>query len=386
MSEASRMTEAPPLTITRRYRHGYQRVQRWCTTSPQRISFLLGALLGLVGVAKYGIAMWPGWPNLYAAAVNWSDPLTSSVLAPPQDYVLSSSIVSLGLGVLNLTSQNIYVSAYVLLALTAVVVPFLAPRSLHSVKLARLLYLMLAGGPLLVLLLTGIGGYDALSIVAMSVAVLSRNVIAVSAAWFVVGLNHSALALLALTVWALVLLAESDKADGGETRKRLMAIGSSFSAVLFGSVLMWLLTQQWGGITGRWEVYRLYDFGYYANMLMAGMPLLLFSALGAGWLVLLDRSVRAQRTTRVVLGLALLLSFTLPLLAVDQTRVVAITLYPAVLLWARRMSERCTDHQVKRLWRRWAIPATIIPVIIIWEGAPDPGTWQNILNWRASFL
>lgn len=365
-------------------RHALKHMGVWCAGSPKRTAIFLGLLVALVGVLKYGIAVWPGWPTLFDAAANWRNPIDGVLLQPPQDYVLSSSILSIALGALHITTQTPYLTVYVFVGLLAVLSPFLMPETLRNPQQARLLYILLAGGPIVALMLTGIGGYDALTVVAMSVAVLSSRWWVVALGWYLVGLNHSALGLIALGIWALTLLANDSAPEGTFNSNRIRRLLMSLIAASAGALTMYLITQQWGGTTSRWEVYRLYEISYYLNALIAGLPLVIFSALGVGWVVLLDSSVRRQRSTRVVLSSAVLASFALPLVALDHTRAIAIVLYPAVLLWAKVMTRQLPRRDVNRLWSRYGIAATIIPVVVLLMGEPDAGTWQNILSWRAS--
>lgn len=344
----------------------------------------MGALLTLIGMLKYGVSLWPGWPNLFEAATNWQDPTVGSLSQPPQDYILASSATSLLLGALNLTSQGAYIFAQVLITLIAVLLPFLMPESLKHLTQGRLLFLMLAGGPVLAILLTNIAGYDALTVIAMTVAVFASRPWFRGIGWFFVGLNHSALGIFALLIWAAISASENLGRRHEGITKALRNIVVPLMSTLFGTLLMWLVTQRWGGITSRWEVFRIYEASYYFDMAVAGMPLILFSALGIGWVILLDRDVIRRNNTKVLLLAALIASAVLPLMAVDQTRTVAIVLFPGVLLWTTQMRKGLSPEIVSKLWRRYAVVAAVVPVVVILLGQPDPGTWQNFLSWRAN--
>jgi len=304
---------------------------------------------------------------------------------PPQDYVLTSAAFPTLLGTLGITTQNSYIGAHVLIALAAIAAPFLTNRSLYFANMSRLLFVMLAGGPVLALLLLGIGGYYAITIIAMSVAVLTRNSWLSYVAWVVVGVNHSALGLISLVIWAAVLLARDGNAPSASRLQQIRQVALSLASLVLGAALVAIVTAAaWGDITSRWEVFRQYEPSHYITMFIGGMPFLAFSALGVGWLVLFDPSVRKRLISRILVISALLVTMTLPLVAVDQTRVVAIVLYPSVLLWTLRIADSSEQRVLNRLWRRWSMPAAVIPVVIILLGSPEIGSWENFLNWRAS--
>lgn len=347
-----------------------------------RAAILLGLLLAGLGVTKYGLMMWSGWPNLYEVAENWQDPTSGSLVQPPQDYILANAVPSLLLGMVGLTGQTVYVSVQVLLAVVAIVLPFTMPAVRDSLATSRVMFVMLAGGPVLALLLTWIGGYDTLCVIGATIAVLSRKAPVSALGWLLFALGHSTIAVIGYALWGVLLLLGLNLADRRASWVRILW---GLAGLAVGYVSITLLTASWGGVTSRWEAYSLYSVDYYVNALIAGMPMIIFSALGVGWIVLLDRSVRRSRGAALVLGFALILSLLLPVLALDQTRTIALVTYPLVIAWAASVPRLYPSDVASRLWSRYAIAAAIVPVIVVGGGQLMSSGWQSLLAWRSTF-
>ncbi len=347
-----------------------------------RAALLLGLLLAGLGVAKYGLTMWAGWPNLYEVAENWQDPTAGPLVQPPQDYILANAVPSLLLGIVGLTDQTVYVSAQVLLAIVAIVLPFTMPAARDSLATSRVMFVMLAGGPVLALLLTWIGGYDTLCVIGATIAVLARRAPVSALGWLLFALGHSTIAVVAFVLSSALLLLGLNVGDRRAAWVRMLW---GLAGLAVGYVSITLLTSSWGGVTSRWEAYRLYSVDYYVNALIAGMPMIIFSALGVGWIVLLDRSVRRSRAAVLVLGFSLILSLVLPVLALDQTRTIALVTFPLVVAWAASVPRLYSGDIASRLWSRYAIAAAIVPVIIVGGGQWMASGWQSLLAWRSTF-
>lgn len=349
---------------------------------PARTSVLLGALLAAVGLAKYGLVMWPGWINLFQVAQNWQDPTVGSLVQPPQDYVLANALPNVLLGALHLNAQPVYVSIQVALALVAIVLPFLMPAVRESAHTSRLAFTMLAGGPALALLLTWIGGYDTVCVIGATLAVLSRNRWSAAAGWLIFAVGHSTLGLVTFVCW--IVLMQVGRLAGAE-RPFLARVLLNAAALIVGSGIVWVVTQSWGGITSRMDAFHLYPLSYYGNAWIAGMPLILFSALGVGWIVFLDKSLRRSRAAITLLVLALAMAIALPLVALDETRTLALVLTPLVLAWVGSARRIHGDQLLNTLWSRYGLAAAIIPIVIVGSGQLLPFGLQSVLHWRANF-
>ena len=57
-----------------------------------------------------------------------------------------------------------------------------------------------------------------------------------------------------------------------------------------------------------------------------------------------------------------------PLIAVDETRILALCLVPVTLAWLTQVSARLTTQQVRLLWRHYGLLAALVPVAVVWMG------------------
>ncbi len=351
--------------------------------SPRIYSALLGLLVAFIGVVKYGIDIWPGWPNMFAIAQNLSDPHVSPVLAGDQDYILSSATSALVLGVIPGSNQFVFVSGSVLLAFFALVLPFLSPRIAHSKEKARILFIFMAGGALLPLLLTWIGSYDPMTVIGLTLALGFRQRVISLAGWALTGFNHSTLGIISLASVAVILWATPSESTANDRIKPLL---TGVAGLLVGFLLNAALINFWGGATSRWELFRGYPFSFYINNTIAAMPMLIFSALGVGWLVLLRPQWLKLPATKVLILLGILIPILLSLTALDQTRISALALFAPIFVFVVYVSHFVALNELMTTWKFLVIAAVIIPIPIYLGGTLEQDGWQSILHWTANFL
>jgi hypothetical protein len=175
----------------------------------------------------------------------------------------------------------------------AILLPFMMSAVRDTVTTSRVRFVMPSGGPVLALLLTWLGGYDTLCVNGATIAVLSRRAPVSALGWGLFALGHSTIAVIAFPLWGPLLLLGLHAADKRTSWKRILW---GLAGLAVGYLSVALLTASWGGVTSRWGAYRLHSVDYCINAIIAGMHMITFIALGAGWIVLLDRSVR--RTVR----------------------------------------------------------------------------------------
>lgn len=349
--------------------------------APQ-LSVLLGLLVAGLALVKYGISMSPGWENLYLVAQEWQQPKSVPALQPPQDYILSNSVLSAFLGAAGITNEVAYVTFQVGLALVAIGAPFIMLSSLRDTSQARLLFLMMAGGPVAAVLITWIGGYDALGVIGATIAALSRSRLVSGLGWFLFALAHGSVALIAL---GLVFVFRVINTSGDFRFRKAKQVLIPLVAVALGWSAAHLVTLAWGGATSRLEVYLNYPFSYYVNSYISGMPFYLFSILGAGWMIVFAPGLRKMRSTRSLVAIVVGAGLLLPLIALDQTRVTAVVLLPLILTWTRTVAPELGEEGVGTLWRSYGFAAAIIPVLVVWEGSVMMTGWEQVLSWRAFF-
>jgi len=197
--------------------------------------------------------------------------------------------------------------------------------------------------------------------------------------WTMVGANHAMLVVVAFVLWVPI------RYLANHSRHRETAI-DAITATIGASVGLGastVLIHAWGGATSRLDVFRLYPVSYYVHNMTAGMPLILFSSLGVGWIVLLDRKYRRIAMSRLLMTEAVLASCFLPLIALDEGRIVSLALLAPLLTWVSAQAK--TEHTANSAWNRYAIAAAIVPVPLVIGGTVQAVGWQNFLHWRANF-
>jgi len=351
--------------------------------SPRTYSALLGLLLAFIGVVKYGIDVWPGWLNMFALTQNLSDPHASPFLADNQDYILNSPTAALLLGAIPGSGQFVFVAGNVLLTFIALLLPFAAPRIAQSKEKAHILFIFMAGGALLPLLLTWIASYDPMTIIGLTLALGFRQPLISMSGWALTCFNHSTLGIISFAAVTVVMLATSTEILN-QHRSKLIFTGTLGLAV--GYILNAALIGYWGGATSRWELFREYPFDYYLNNSIASMPTLLFSAFGVGWLVLLRPQWLKLSATKVLIALGILVQIAASMTALDQTRVSVLVLFAPLYFFVCTATNSITHKEVRKTWRALLAAAIIVPIPIFWVGVLEQNSWQSILHWTANFL
>lgn len=337
------------------------------------------ASIALVAVTlKYGISWHPEWARLHDAAVNWPAMGESTLIAAGDRALLSNISLAWIAGALQATS----VPAYFALCWAAVVVALILPFAMrwNRPAFARLAFVVVAGGSLAPVLLAWVGGYDAIVAIAAIIAGLSRRTWLSAIGWLVLGLSHSAVAIAALLLWLPVMWVVGWRTPA-DRRVRATA---SVLAVAVGWLAIRGLTDAWGGSTDRFTLFRSIDPSAIAASYLSAAPLVVFGAMGVAWLLFLDGRLWSLRSTRRMLVVALLASVALPLVAVDQTRIVALALVAGTMTWLDDATNRTGAYEPDgALWRTWAMAAAIVPVPVVWMGAVLYPGWGAIDDWLA---
>jgi hypothetical protein len=314
----------------------------------------------VLSVVKYGIGLYPSWRYMQELARHWQHPLQAPLFSHVHArYLLDSPVSAEIAGIMHLTGAREYLAFHLVLACAAIVVPFCL-RAVRQAAVLRLgVALLLVGGTVPALLLSWVGSYDPVSIGSAAVAALASNPVVRAAAWAVFAFNNAPEAAIALVIFAIVLWA-----DGGKsTAPRIVLSGAG---AVVGYVAIRVLTSVWGGGQSQLAMMKFYGFRHY--LLSYGyLPLVVLSALGVGWLFLVDRQVRNLRAARALLVLALLAATGMPLLALDTSRTIATTLWPALLLTAGIIVDRLGAQSARALLARIAPAALILVVVVAWN-------------------
>jgi len=269
----------------------------------------------------------------------------------------------------------------------ALLLPFLMPITRDGETrphLPRLLFVIVAGGAVAPVLLSWIGSYDALIVIAATIAALSRNRWFSAAGWCLLGVAHAAVALVALALWLPMAWVTRPHE---EHRRRITRLAMACVALAVGWLSIRAVSDAWGGSTDRWQLFRRLDPSDVLHAYAAGWPLVLFGALGVVWLIVLRREVRRTVPGRLLLTEAVLSAFVLPLVAVDETRITVLCLLASTLTWAAwtaRMSP--ATPAVTEQWRTYALAAAVVPVIVVWQGTVLYPGWDLLRTLQTSGL
>jgi hypothetical protein len=340
----------------------------------ERLSVIVAAAVAVV-VAKNGLNVFPSPTLEYMQEIarHWTDP-KSSVLFHSHfaDYLLGSPTSAIVAGILHLTSIRAFLAFHLAVALLALFSPFFLRAVRTSRELRTAVLLFVVGGPTAAVLLTWVGSYDPVSVGAAAVAALAASPLLAALGWAVFAFNNAPEALLGLVAYSAVLVA----ADGRRAVRRLVT--GSVGALL-GYLGIRTLTHAWGASTVGIGTFHNIPFHTFAKNTTDFWPLIIFSSLGVGWLLFGHPHLVGQRTTKAVLAVTVLASLTVPFIALDETRVVSGILWPAALLGLDRGFSRLTQAEAHAVLRRVALPAVIVPVVVVWQDSLIIG-WRGMLH------
>ena len=339
------------------------RSSAWLTQRPSLCAAALAALAVLIVVIKNGIGVFPSWPFLLNLAENWQDPAAAPLLVPPADYLKANFVAAWLAGAFGFVSPQAYVIFNLMLTVFALVLPFAMPVVRRRVRTAMLLFIAIVGGPIAVVLLTWVGGYDAISVIGLIIAALARNPIVGAVGWLLVGLNHPSLALLGFAVWVPIVVLTSAR------RASVRRAGAGLAGVVLGAVLSTLMVNGWGGATNRWEWFVTNEEAPGLTELVAVFLPALFGTLGVLWFVLLRPALLRTLVVRVLVIEVVVLSLVLPFFVLDITRVIALVMLAAVLTWIAAAEGVHGSRAIHRIDRQLLLPAVIVPIPLVWEGA-----------------
>ena len=352
------------------------RAAKWAGSGPTsrwRLAVLFAAATLVIGIVKYGVGTFPGLQNMLALTQSWLAPGDAGL---NEDYLLSSPISFVFPGALSLNATAPYLLYAGVAACIALALPyFLGPVSTHQER-QRMLFLLIVGGPVLPLLLQWIGGYDTITVIALAVAILARHPWIQWVAWLVVGTNHAFVGLLAIALLTSTwFLARSSLIQKKDPRTVIV----SWLGLICGGVLSWFLAEAWGMKTSRIDMYLGYGWHTYLELFLWQAPLIAFSVLGIGWLVLLDGRLRDLLVTRITLIQGLIVMLVVPLIALDQSRIAALVMLGPMLYWALQVSQH-RPFMALAVWKRYKLVAIIVPVILVFTDQAYYFGWR-LFTW-----
>ena len=354
---------------------GDTRIPRWRRFFHDPGPTVLLTVLVIASLVKYGVGLHPEWARLQSIAAAWPDPTGAAPIMETDRSLLSNLTAPWVLGALGAHTATSYLIGSLALILVAVALPLLMPSIRESRSARQLAFIFIVGGAVPAVLLSWVGGYDAAIVIALSVAVLARRTWLQAAGWFTMAFSHAALGLVAFAFWIPMLWVTS---GGGARRSVFQRVALSGAAGLFGWLTIRWLTDGWGGSVDRWSLYRAIDPSDVWSAYLANLPLTAFSVLGIGWFVLLHPRVRSTRAAQLLIAEAIVAALVVPLIAVDHTRIASLAVFSAVLAWLAGAAPSLPPRTVDRVWRVLALPAVVLPVVVIWMGAPVVDAWPGV--------
>ena len=266
-----------------------------------------------LSLVKYGAGLYPSWNLEQALAQNWRDPHSSPLLQPFADFRLVDPVSPIAAAWLHLTGDRAYLGFHLILALGAIVTPFALPAVRRTAELRLAIGLLVIGGAIPAVLLSWIGSYDPVTLAAAAVAALALNPVVAGVAWGVFAFNNAPEATVAFAVFAVVLYCD-------QRRPALLRLGISAAGFIAGYIAIQIVTSQWGGATSQLALSQHYGLSRLTATSENFWPLIFVSTLGAGWIFVTSRDVRALLPVRLFTGLAVLGSIVLAF-GLDDTRV-----------------------------------------------------------------
>jgi len=336
---------------------------------PLVFTVLLATSALFITILKTGIGIHPEWHRLWDGAIHWLD-ISQSPLLAEGDASLRSNIVGSWLsGAMGFDTAHRYLFMAMLLAALAIVLPIILAYRDNSTTRVKLAFIFVAGGSLAPIALTWIGGYDAISIIALIIAVMVRRQLVSTISWFVLALNHSPIALFALAAWLPIawLIWHWDS---------VVRVISATTSVIVGSFVMHEITSAWGGSADRFALFRTIPFDAILHCYKSMLPFTIFSVLGIGWVVLADREIRRSTIGKVLIIEGLAISFLIPLVAVDASRIAGLIVIAPIFAWVAHA--QIPDQSAERIWRHTWLLAAIVPVFLVWQGALLHPGWNHL--------
>jgi hypothetical protein len=239
------------------------------------------------------------------------------------------------------------------------------------------MFIAIAGGATLPVLLQWVNGYDAVTLIGLGFAALCRNKYLAVLGWFIATLNHPSMGILALLVWAVV---------SWWSQRSVVRVAVATLGVGLGGFLNGYLMDAWGGSTSRLDWFSEQPFDDYVQGFFSSMPLLFFSSLGVLWFVLLRPRFARLRLFRILIDEDVLLSLILPWITLDTSRTVAIALFAAMLCVVVALPDLLEERDVDSAWRYTSLVAVIVPVPVIWSGTLLYGGWESFFELDTALL
>jgi hypothetical protein len=334
--------------------------------------FYAGSIL-IICLVKYGVGVFPSWNYMQALAVNWRSPHSSSLLAFTGTYQLASPASSLLAGWFHLTGNSAFLGFHFVLVCVALSVPFAMPVVRENERLRLLVALLIVGSAIPSLLLSWVGSYDPVSIIAASIAVLARRQWVSTLAWLVFAFNNGFEAIVAGAIVCVIVYFDEPRGINSRVIGPLLGI-------TYGYVGIQLLDRHWGSSISQFSFYEQNGFHRYLVGAIDYWPIIIASALGVGWVFLASNEARHLPAVRCCLVLAILATLVVPIVALDETRVTASIMWAPLLFVATCCVREIEAKDMNKLLRRLIPFALVMILVVAWDGSLVYAGWHGASN------
>lgn len=333
------------------------RVVDWLVDS--RFLGVGGVLLALlVAVFRNGFGMFPE-ASLQQQLFLARDFPQPTWLPAESTYLFNSMVGPAIAHYLSFTSQREWLLMSIVMLSVAVVVVAVMARHAVGAGAAGLLMALFAAAGVSTVLFGWVGSYDVYTFIGLTVLALSRSWWLTMLGAVLVGANAFEMGAVALV--ALCVLGWAD----GDARWRL-AVAGLFGILVGHAVVLWWQHAYDVESISRLDFANGIGLSTILRQSLGAMPTLAFTWLAASWFfvawAVYHRVVPWWRALA-----ALALAFVPALLALDQTRVGALTVWP-LLAWIAVISIRDRPAGAKRAIAATLLCACVYPALVIWEG------------------
>jgi hypothetical protein len=132
----------------------------------------------------------------------------------------------------------------------------------------------------------------------------------------------------------------------------------------------------------RFSAYLRGEFGYW--------PLIVLSALGAGWVFLLDREVRGVAPAQTLVRMSAATALAMPLLVLDSSRIITGILWPGMLATSEIVIGRLSAARARATLARLLPIAALLVIVMVWSDTLVYAGLRSLVNvlqcilWRTS--
>jgi len=351
------------------------RLGSWlATTSPWRV---LG-VSALVRAATCGV--WTT-PNLDQWVLFARDPYGDASIDPAAHFITGSPLGPLVAHTVGADTRLTYAVVHLALAALSTAVLVLLGRRAVGDRVTSALVVLLFASPLSNVVLTWLGQPDAamlggLSALGLASAFPRRSAARATAVagGVVLGLASFEQGLAAVAVLASLVWFAGTRID------RDVVLASVAGLVLGRLGVAGFLAASDVPNVSRSDWARSIGTGVFVRTFLYNLPSLAFSLLGAGWLLAGHAAMvlRQRMSSALQLAVPALLALGAGLVALDETRVASMVVWPAAVWLVRRADAERDGGLDRRIVALTFIAGALIPPIIIWEGSPYISSWFEI--------